>query len=302
MSEDKKTRKLTSAQLRRRRRRNLQRFGNADSLSQMERQCPADIDPELLEFAADQTRYLLRRGSRGVYGANVAKEAKLYFPELTGHHRKFFIDFVNWLVRNKVELTSGRYTAHSTKKTIAAVLSAARANQQVASAVSALCKPHMETSASAGCDKDRQHRTSASPNAAENTPPEPSGGTLRDRPAANEPLSAEPTHRTDNCVSPVDEGAKQGSSENIPDARSPLRDKDEPCIPGPFTFKYKREGERLANDFFGSILYNPELENIKAKARALADDADAVRAVQERGQTERDYLKAAMADLGIDLP
>ena len=302
MSEDKKTRKLTSAQLRRRRRRNLQRFGNAGSSSHVERQCPADIDPKLLEFAVGETRYLLRSGVKGIYGANIAKEAERIFSKLRADHRQFFIDFVNWLVRNKVELASGRYSSRNTQKSIAAVLSAAKGNQPITSAVPAVCKPRIEASASAGCDEDFQHRTSASPNAAENTPLEPSGGTSRDRPAANKTLSAEPTHPTNGRVSTVDEGAKRGSPEDIPDARSPLQDKDEPRIPGPFDFKYKREGERLANAFFGSILYNPELENIKAKARALADDVDAVRAVQERGQTERDYLKAAMADLGIKLP
>ena len=302
MPEDKKTRNLTPAQLRSRRRRNQKRFGKVDSLSDVERQCPADINPKLLEFAVDQTRYLLRSGMKGVYGAHVAKEAERLFSELPSRHRQFFIDFVNWLVRNKVELTSGRYSSRNTQKTIAAVLSAATGYQSIANAISSVSMPRTRTCASARPDDDLHNQVSVSPNAEVDTPPEPSAGALRDRPPTTEPLSAESSHRTDDRVSLVGRNAKRDDPPEAPNAGSQQTGREKARMPRPFTFRYKRKGENLANAFFGSILYTPELENITAKAQALVDDVDAVRAVQGRGQTERDYLEAAMADLGIKLP
>lgn len=302
MSEDKKTRKLTSAQLRRRRRRNLKRFGNAGSSSHVERQCPADIDPELLEFAVDQTRYLLRSGVKGVYGANIAKEAERIFSELRANHRKFFIDFVNWLVRNKVELASGRYSSRNAQTSIAAVLSAAKGNQPIASAVPTVCGPPIGTSASARCDNDFEHRISVSPNVEHNSSATPSAGELKDCPPATDPLPKSPGHPKDERFFQDDPSTQRESPAKIIEASFPQTGRCEPRMPGPVAFKFKREGETLANAFFGSIVYNDDLEIIQARALALAVDVSAVRAVQRRGQTERDYLETAMADLGIELP
>ena len=321
-------RQLTPAEKRHRRQRQLFKRYAFEGQSDIERKCPAGIDPQLLRFGVDEVRFQLRSGSKGVYGAHVAKSAETIFGTLDADHRQFFVIWINWLVRNRTDLTTGRYAAKLLDKTIAAMVASNGPSDPLRSAVRESA-PGLEDLTESGVSATPGRQADPLPpvhESAGKTPwdrPERFAGSRRrpdtgpsdievdnklGGPSVAEPDSFAPPYDSgegigeDHRPRPGGGGGQQDnvgaqSQEGLPFDADPG-----PKRPAKFDFKFTRDGESEANAFFGSIFYNNPIENILANARTLAQNINAVRKVQARGQTEAKYLAQAMADLGVELP
>ena len=333
MSKPDTKRLLTAAEKKRRRQRQLlKRYAKAsaglEGHSEIERQCPVGIDQQLLRFGVEEVRFQLRSGSKGVYGAHIAKSAETIFGKLAADHRQFFVSWINWLVRNRTELTMGRYATKVLDKTIAAMVSSNGPSDLLLSAVTDLAP---------GVQELPESGVSATPGRlSDPLPPghESAGKTSRDRPER----FAESRHRPDTGPSDIEaakkfgepsvaklgplappNGGGEGSGEvhrPRPGAGGGQQDdvgaqrqegftfdgNPSPKRPAKFDFKFTRDGESEANAFFGSIFYDEPVKTILANACTLAQKISAVRKVQARGPIEANYLAQAMADLGVELP
>lgn len=333
MSDNKLTRTLSAAERKRRRDRSLQkRFrdagGAAEPLSEIERRCPSDVSPALLEVALLAVRRRLRSRKRGVYGSNIAKEVERLFGPLDPDHRAFFVEWVNWLVRNRGEVGSGRYSGKNAPSTIASMI-AGVGNVVVTSAASATpstrAKTDEETSINrsiqGGAPGARDHLVGA--RAADETVEGQSAQAYESGLSVAPPL---PTETSESIRSQLDDDeafraaraklerearssnakTKQGSlcadSPGNSQGALDLGDPSGPKRPAPFSFTFKVEGETDANDFFRTIYQDKPIDDILAAAIKLARNPSAVEAIIRRGNVEANYLAKAMADLGVDLP
>lgn len=336
MSKDQPSRKLTQPEKDRRLKRRLrQQFASSEnslSFSEVERRCPPDIDPKLLQYGIQEVRRRLRAssnvasGRKGIYGGNIARGAESYVGVLPDAHRRFFVDWVNWLVLHRVELTSGRYAPRLAEAAIDAMIAAGGARGQAAASpqppampVRQPPPPAPETMSSAEDKKAEDEQVDALPDDVPHSVADEKealvavqAGTNAQQIQTDRAPSPEPFEVTTDVRGSAESAGDGGVaiSGSVHDCEAidsrqqglPLAGARAPLTPPKMRFTFKKEGQAKANAFFGSIVFGESIDRIVAKGRILAADVKAVRAVQQRGPEESEYLAKAMADLGIDLP
>jgi len=109
--------KLSKAERERRRVRRMQRQFADANFAQVgcdpEPPTPPTIPRNLREYCLSEIRYRVRQ-NRKCYGAHLAERAEKAFGPLRLTDRKALESWINWLVRNRIELmTGGRYAVSS---------------------------------------------------------------------------------------------------------------------------------------------------------------------------------------------
>lgn len=90
------------------------------------------------------------------------------------------------------------------------------------------------------------------------------------------------------------------SGADEPDINSPAEPvRKLPQVPKKVPFYWSKDGEKLANAFFGSIFREQALSDIRNAAIALKSDSVALANVRSRGAAVSKYLDEAFRDLGI---
>ena len=314
---------LTEAEKKRRRLAKLRKTYPDADFSQLGSDPEPSVPDSFPQSARDFIVRELRRKSRSgkkAYGKHMAKKVIGAFGHLSDTKPEDIEGWINWICRNRQELISGKYAPsnfNNKSQPLKSNVAPSPHSEPQKSAVDRrtdqpspineipaseprITVPHSETIA--GIDTSLQLENSvnqelddepaAAVTASEPLPPTIEYAGMDASNKAADKLSPQPGRQIDGPSigqpnAETVEGTAFGSAPNLPDKPS---------------FKFMKDGADKANRFFSSIYFDKSLEVIRANARHLSSDKQALDEVFNRGLIEGDYLTKSMRDLQVPLP
>lgn len=316
-----KKKPLSNAAKKRRRIKKLQRqypTGNFYQIGSDPEPSFPDLLPEANAYLVNELRRKFRSGKTS-YGKHMAKNVMKIFGRMPSNELAELENWINWLCRNREELTSGKYSpsklndAAQSSTVSSAVLdegsSPTSASSDIHSLLSDLgnASEHMAITGEAtipmgknslpGQGHDQMKNNLTEVEEVKRSEDDSLPTVIQDR--GSETFYEAPDDIPNQVARHASsDPADQPYTENVADAAHGSVAK----MPDNFEFRFKMDGAVKANKFFGSILFGDSLEKVIENALALASDKDAVDEVLSRGPIERDYLTKAMRDLQVPLP
>jgi len=322
---------LTKAEKERRRLARLRKTYPDADFSQLGSDPEPSIPDSFPQSARDFIFKELRRKSRSgkkAYGKHLAKKVIGAFGHLSDTKPEDIEGWINWICRNRQELISGKYAPSNfnrktqpsvNRKTQPSECNAAplahsepqkseiEARTDQPSAIDrkqfeepTIALSHSETMVGIdtslqlenSVDHEMDNEPAAAVGASEPLPPTIENGGMEASNKAADELSAQPRRHIDSpsIVQPNAEFVEGTAFRSAP------------IMPVKPSFKFMKDGTDKANKFFSSIYFDKSLEVIRANARDLSSDKQAVDEVFNRGPIEREYLIKAMRDLQVPLP
>ena len=314
---------LTEAEKERRRLAKLRKTYPDADFSQLgsdpEPSVPDSFPPSARDYIIKELRRKSRSGKKA-YGKHMSKKVIGAFGHLSDTKPEDIEGWINWICRNRQELISGKYApSNFNNKTQPLKSNVApsphsepqksevdgRTDQpstinEIPAIEPRITVPHSQTIAGIdtslqlenSVDHEMDNELAAAVGAREPLPPTIENGGMEASNKVADELSAQPKRHID------------GPSIGQPNAETVegTAFKSAPNMPDKPSFKFMKEGTDKANKFFSSIYFDKSLEVIRANARDLSSDKQAVDEVFNRGPIERDYLTKAMHDLQVPLP